>query len=104
LEEKKRRVITNLLLNVIQGIRRVYGETNEDDMGIRVGEGSETVVVLLSGRIPKRQLDMFAVNLDIGNIVLKDSWDVNLTISLTERTEKLREVPYLRECSLGKHN
>jgi hypothetical protein len=47
-------------------------------MRIRVGEGSKTVVVLLSGRIPKRQLNMFSVDLDIGNVVLKHSWDIDL--------------------------
>jgi len=76
-----------LLLYVIQRIGGVYSETDKDDMGIRVGEGSETIVVLLSSRIPKRQLNMFSVNLDIGNVILEYSWDVNL-----------------RECSLGEYN
>jgi len=48
-------------------------------MRVGVGEGSETVVVFLAGRIPKCQLNVLAVNLDIGNVVLEYSWDVNLS-------------------------
>jgi hypothetical protein len=33
----------------------------------------------LAGRIPEGQLDVLAINLDIGNVVLKDGWDVDLS-------------------------
>ena len=42
-----------LLLHVIKGIRRVDGEAYEDDMRIRVREGTETVVIFLASRIPQ---------------------------------------------------
>lgn len=67
-----------LLLNVIERIRRVNGEADQDDVRVGVTEGSESVVILLSGGIPQRQLDVLAINLDVGDIVLKDSGDVDL--------------------------
>lgn len=36
------------------------------------------LVILLTGGIPKRQLDLLAVDFDIGNVVLKDGGDVDL--------------------------
>ncbi len=47
-------------------------------MRVGVGQRAEAVVVLLASRIPKRQLDVLAINLDIGNIVLEDGGDVDL--------------------------
>ena len=35
-----------------------YGETHEDDVCVGVGERPESVVVLLTGGIPQRQLDL----------------------------------------------
>lgn len=48
-------------------------------MGVRVGERSETIVVFLTSSIPKSELNMLAINLDIGNVVLKNSGDVDLS-------------------------
>jgi hypothetical protein len=41
-----------LLLDVVEGVGRVDSEADQDDMGIGVGERSETVVIFLSSRIP----------------------------------------------------
>ena len=35
-----------------------YGETHEDDVCVGVGQRPESVVVLLTGGIPQRQLDL----------------------------------------------
>lgn len=51
-----------LLLDVVERVGRVDGEADEDDVRVRVGEGSESVVVLLSGGIPERQLDALAID------------------------------------------
>lgn len=67
-----------LLLNVVKGIWGVDGETDQDDMGIRVGEWTETVVILLTSGIPQGQLDVLSINFDIGDVVLEDGWDVDL--------------------------
>jgi len=42
-----------LLLNIVERIGRVDGETDEDDMRVWVGEGSESIVILLASRIPQ---------------------------------------------------
>jgi hypothetical protein len=47
-------------------------------MRIRVRKWAETIVVFLAGRIPKRELHVFTINLDIGNVVLEHSRDVDL--------------------------
>ena len=47
-------------------------------MGIRVRERAETVVIFLASRIPQSQLNMFAVDFDIGDVVFKDGGHVNL--------------------------
>jgi hypothetical protein len=43
-----------LLLDVVQWIRRVDGEADEDDMWVGVRKRSETVVVFLASSIPER--------------------------------------------------
>lgn len=41
-----------LLLNVVERVGRVDGKANEDNVGVGVGERAETIVILLTGRIP----------------------------------------------------
>lgn len=67
-----------LLLNVVQRVGGVDGEADQDDVGVGVRERAETVVILLASRIPERELDMLAIDLDVGDIVLKDGGDVDL--------------------------
>ena len=69
---------TDLLLYVVERVRGVDGEADEDDVRVWVGERPETVVVFLAGRIPERELDVLAVNLDVGDVVLEDGGDVDL--------------------------
>lgn len=47
-------------------------------MGVGVGQGAETIVVLLAGGIPEGELDVLAIDLYIGDVVLEDGGDVNL--------------------------
>lgn len=68
----------HLLLHVVQRIGRVYSETDEDDVGVRVAERPETIIILLASRIPQRQFDVLAIDLHIGNVVLEDSRHVDL--------------------------
>ena len=46
--------ISYLLLDVVKGIGRVDSEADENDMGIRVRQRAQTVVIFLSSRIPQR--------------------------------------------------
>lgn len=83
--------ITDLLLNVIQGVGGVDREADKDHVRIGVRQGAETVVVLLASRIPKSQLDMLAVNLDVGDIVLEDGGDIDLQIQMLEKDPSERQ-------------
>lgn len=47
-------------------------------MGVRVGKRSKSIVIFLTCGIPKRELDVLSIYLDVGDVVLKDSWDVDL--------------------------
>jgi hypothetical protein len=58
-------------------------------MGVRVGERAETIIIFLASRIPKSKLNVLAIDLDIGNVVLEDGGDVDLRESaLGEDDEK----------------
>jgi len=67
-----------LFANVVEGIGRVDGKADQDDVGVGVRKGTETIIVFLASRIPERELNVLSINLDIGNIVLEDGGDVDL--------------------------
>ena len=71
--------MTYLLLHVVERIRRVDSEANQDDVRIRVRERAKTVVILLTSRIPESELDMLAVHLDIGDVILEDGGNIDLS-------------------------
>lgn len=50
-------------------------------MRVRVRERAETVVVFLTSRIPESELNVLAIDLDIGDVVLEDSGNVHLDTS-----------------------
>jgi len=70
--------VTYLLLDVVERVGGVDGEANQDNVRIGVGKRSETVIIFLTGGIPKSQLDVLAIDLDVGNVVLENSGDVHL--------------------------
>ena len=47
-------------------------------MGVRITERSEAVIVFLTRSIPQRQFDVFAINFNIGDVVLEYGGNVNL--------------------------
>lgn len=61
-------------------------------MGVGVRKGSETVVVLLASRIPQGQLDVLAINLDIGDIVLENGGDVDLSACISKYRPKGNDI------------
>ena len=71
-------MFSHLLLDVVKGIRGVDSKADENDMGIRVRQWTETIVIFLTCRIPQGQFDVFAIDLDIGNVILENSWDIDL--------------------------
>ena len=49
-------------------------------MGVRIGERTKTVVIFLTSRIPQGQLDVFAINLHVCDVVFEDGGDVDLSL------------------------
>lgn len=47
-------------------------------MRVRVGKRAETVIIFLASSIPKSELDVLAIDLNVRNIVLEDGGDVDL--------------------------
>lgn len=71
--------VTHLLLDVVEGIRRVDREANKDDVRVGVTERSETIIIFLAGGIPKRQLDVLAIHIDVGDVVLEHGRYIHLS-------------------------
>ena len=69
---------THLLLNVVQRVRGVNGEADQDDMRVGVAERTETIIVLLSSRIPQGKLNVLSIDLNIGHIILEHSGNIDL--------------------------
>jgi hypothetical protein len=67
-----------LLLDVVERIGRVDSEADQDNVRIGVRKRSETIVVFLASRIPKGQLDVLSIDLNVGDVVLENSGDVDL--------------------------
>lgn len=71
-----------LLLDVVKRVGRVDGKTDKDNVRIGIGEGTETVIIFLASRIPQGQLNVLAIDLDVGDIVLENGGDVDLECTL----------------------
>lgn len=69
---------THLFLDIIERVGRVNRKADQNDVRIRVGERAQAVIVFLTCRIPKSEFDMFAINIDIGDVVLEDSGNIDL--------------------------
>lgn len=67
-----------LFLDIIERVGRVNRKADQNDVRIRVGERAQAVIVFLTCRIPKSEFDMFAINIDIGDVVLEDSGNIDL--------------------------
>jgi hypothetical protein len=67
---------------------------------IRVAQRAETIIIFLASGIPQGQFNMFAVDFDIGNIVLENGGNVNLNLTIRIIQLRPRESYNLRECSL----
>lgn len=49
---------------------------DQENVRLRVGEGAQTIVVLLTGSIPKTQVNGLSVHHDVGAVVVKDGGNV----------------------------
>lgn len=76
---------THLFLHVVQGVGGVDSEADEDNVRVGVGERAETIVILLTRRIPQGELNVFAINLNIRNVVLEHGWYIDLFIPISSQ-------------------
>jgi hypothetical protein len=60
-----------LILDVLERGRTDKGETDEEYIGLRVGQWAETIIILLSGSIPKTEVDGLSIDHDIGRVVIE---------------------------------
>ena len=63
-------------LDVLERGRGDDGEARQEHVRLRVGQRSETVIILLTGGIPKTQVDGLVVHHDVGGVVVEHSRDV----------------------------
>ena len=70
--------------HVVQRIWHVDGEGDQDDVCFGVCERSESLVVFLTGGIPKSELHGFAVDAAIRHVVFEDGGDVMLDEARTK--------------------
>lgn len=63
-------------LNVVKTRRRNNAEANEENVGLRVAERAQAVVVLLTRGIPKTQADGLVVDHDARRVVVEHGRDV----------------------------
>lgn len=77
---------------ILERIRAVDGETDEEEVSLRVRKWPQTVVFFLAGCVPKRELDSLVAwaVCGIANVVLKDSRNVFLS-----------NVSHVMYCELG---
>ena len=62
LPPKQTKIVTDLGLDVIKRGWADDGEADEKNVGLRVRERSETIVIFLSGSIPKSKADGLAID------------------------------------------
>jgi hypothetical protein len=74
--------VTYLVHDIFKRVRAINGETNEEEVCLRIGQWSETVVLFLSRCIPKSEFDSLTSwwMCGHGNIVLEDGRDVFLSL------------------------
>lgn len=80
--------MTNLLLNVVKRVRAVDGEADEDDVGVGVAQRAQTIIVFLTGRIPKREFDTLPIDFYVCDVVLEHGGHVNLVVAAALDTRK----------------
>lgn len=74
------RVDVYLVHDIVKGVWTVDGEANEYQVGLRVGEWSQTVVLFLPCSIPQGEFDCLASRRMcwVCDVVFEDCWDVFL--------------------------
>jgi len=62
---------THLGLDIVKRCAADDGEADQEDVGLRVGQGSQTIIIFLTSSVPQSQTDGFTVYHDTGRIVVE---------------------------------
>jgi hypothetical protein len=65
-----------LALDVVVRVLADDREADQEDVGLRVRQGTQAIVVLLAGGIPQAKIDGLAVHHDVGRVVVEHGRDV----------------------------
>lgn len=79
LTDGNRRCISYLGSNVVVGWRAHNGEADEKYISLRIGQGSESIIILLTCSIPKTQTDWLAINNDASRVVVKPAMRISMS-------------------------
>jgi len=63
-------------LDVVERSGADDGEANQEDIRLRVREGTQSVIILLAGGIPQTQVDGLAIHHHVRGVVIKHSGNV----------------------------
>jgi hypothetical protein len=77
-EEYKAKLGTHLVLDVPKAHRKVDGKYDENDVAFWVTQWPQTIILLLTCRVPQCNFNDFALKLSVCHVVLKHSGDVCL--------------------------
>lgn len=76
---------------MVTGRRGDDGEADEENVGLRVGERTKTIVIFLTGCIPETKVDGLAVDHHVCAVVIENGGDVLTGESVgCERDKKAR--------------
>lgn len=64
------------VLDVLVGRGAGDGEADDEDVGLRVGERTEAIVLLLTRRVPQIEADVAPIHGDLGAVVVEHGGDV----------------------------
>ena len=93
---------THLFLNVLKGHSVTHLEADEKDVGIGIAQRAQPVIIFLTGRVPKCELDSLTSNTNLGDIVLENSRYIDLRILHINNDLHDEETTYFRETSFRK--
>lgn len=62
--------------DVVKGWGANDGKADQEDVGLRVGEGAKTIVILLTSGIPQTETDGLVVHHHVRRVVVEDSGNV----------------------------
>jgi hypothetical protein len=87
--------MTYLVHNIFKRVRAINSETNEEEVRLRIGQWTETVILFLSRCIPEGEFNSLASwwMCSHGNVILEDGRDVFLSLLAPMRTLKKRKDP-----------